>query len=541
MSNTRIHVYRIQELVRLHRMGEAKGEVARLLGLSPTTERAYRRALAEAGLLEGDPGELPEEEQLQAVVQGLSKEARQQRSSIADWEADVLRLLKADVSARAIHGKLSDEAREAGREFGSYDAVKRMVRRLRPQLEPKPGDVTIRIHTDPGESAQVDFGYVGRVLDPQTGKLRRAWVFVMVLGYSRHMFARVVFDQKAETWLRLHVEAFEALGGVPAVIVPDNLKSAVIRAAFGESEAPELNRSYVELARHYDFKIDPTPPRDPQKKGKVESGVKYVRSNFVKPRKQELASTPCSELNRALDRWVYETAGLRTHGTTREQPRLVFEREERAALKPLPHARYELAVWSRVKVLRDSHVRVHGAYYSVPYAHLARQVSVRTTRHSVTVHLEAKRIATHARVRAGAWSTDEAHLPAERAALARRSEGYWRERAAELGAKSACWVAELLEGDGVLSRVNEAQRAVLLLEGVTRERAEAACDRARHFGNYTAKALKRILKQELDREPLPTPQVAPTPSAPCRHARTPEEVAQWARAATHRVRAREAQ
>jgi transposase len=93
-------------------------------------------------------------------------------------------------------------------------------------------DVAIPVETEAGHIAQVDFGYVGELYDPDEGRLRKAYVFVLVLGYSRHMFVRLVFDQKVETWLMLHIEAFEELGGVPAVIVPDNLKAAVIRAAF---------------------------------------------------------------------------------------------------------------------------------------------------------------------------------------------------------------------------------------------------------------------------------------------------------------------
>src|SRR5687768_7676166 len=106
----------------------------------------------------------------------------------------------------------------------------------------------------------------------------------MVLGYSRHQFVRIVFDQQTETWLQLHAEAFAVLRGVPEVIVPDNLKAAVTRAAFAVDDSTVLNRTYVELARHCGFKVDPTPPRDPDKKGKVESAVKYVKNNFFPAR-----------------------------------------------------------------------------------------------------------------------------------------------------------------------------------------------------------------------------------------------------------------
>ncbi len=141
--------------------------------------------------------------------------------------------------------------------------------------------MAIRVETAPGEVAQVDFGYAGLRYDPERGVLRKCWVFVMTLGFSRDVFCDLVFDQKIGTWLELHVRAFEYFGGVPRVLIPDNLKAAVIRASFSVDSDPALNRSYRELARHYGFRIDPTPPRAPEKKGKVESSVKYVRRNFL--------------------------------------------------------------------------------------------------------------------------------------------------------------------------------------------------------------------------------------------------------------------
>lgn len=122
-------------------------------------------------------------------------------------------------------------------------------------------DVAIPVDTAPGEITQVDFGYVGRLYDASSGQLR-GMAFVMVLGYSGRMAVRICFDQKIETWLRVHVEAFAELGGVPSTVVPDNLKAEVVRAAFGVDGAASLNRSYRELARHYGIKIDPAPISD---------------------------------------------------------------------------------------------------------------------------------------------------------------------------------------------------------------------------------------------------------------------------------------
>lgn len=159
----------------------------------------------------------------------------------------------------------------------SYDAIKRLVRGLRKAQPVRAEDVAIPVSTPAGAVAQVDFGYVGLVADPVTGEMRRAWVFVLVLGYSRQLYAEVAFDQTIGTWIDLHVRAFTALlGGAPRAVVPDNLKAAVIRAAFGVDDDIEAQRDYRELARFFGFRIDPTPPRSPQKKGKVERAVDYI-------------------------------------------------------------------------------------------------------------------------------------------------------------------------------------------------------------------------------------------------------------------------
>lgn len=266
---------RLVELVRLHRMGTGAREVARLLCISPNTERLYRLALQSAGLLTGAVQDLPTLEVLKAalVQQHPPKRPPQQISTLEPWRGEVVALRDKGLGARAIYDRLR---LERGDFPGSYSAVKRLCRQLERAQGVQPRDVAIPVETAPGEVAQVDFGYVGRLYDPQAGTLRKAWCFVMVLGYSRHLFARVVFDQRVETWLGLHAEAFAALGGVVETVVPDNLKAAVVRAAFRADDTAALNRSYRELARYYGFKIDPTPPYAPQKKGKVESAVKYL-------------------------------------------------------------------------------------------------------------------------------------------------------------------------------------------------------------------------------------------------------------------------
>lgn len=341
MTARRLEMYRLVELVRLHRMGKGVREVARLLAMGPNTERRYRQALEQAGLLRGSPAELPTLEELKAGVLAHCppKAARQQQSSVADWLKDIDGLVRKGLKPKAIYDRLRLERPDFDGQIG---AIKRMYKRLRRAHGVQSGDVAIVVETEPGAVAQVDFGYAGRLLDGE-GRLRKAWVFVMVLEHSRHMFAKVVFDQRSETWLQLHVDAFRALGGVPKTVVPDNLKAAVIRTAFGADAEVGLNRSYRELAQHYGFIVEPTPPRSPEKKGKVEAGVKYVKRNALAGREGERAD----EVNKMLVRWVTEIAGARQHGTTGRKPLEVFNAEEKPALMALPKAAFEMVTWKR--------------------------------------------------------------------------------------------------------------------------------------------------------------------------------------------------
>lgn len=420
MTARRTDMHRIQELIRLHRMDQSVRSIARQLRMGRDTVRSYQTALRAAGVLDGDdPAEIPALEDLRVVIQEHlpSPPPPQQASRIADWQPAIAAMLERGAGPTAIYDRLRLEHPDFP---GSLSSIKRLALRIRKEQGVSPEDVAIPVETGPGEVAQVDFGYLGRLYDPDRGVLRRAWVFVLTLGYSRHLWADIVFDQKSETWLELHVRAFQELGGVPGTVVPDNLKAAVIRAAFGVDGEPVLQRSYRELARHYGFRIEPTPPRSPEKKGKVESAVKYVKRSFWAPR--EL--TDIRDARAQLQVWVAGIAGKRVHGTTRQQPLELFEQEERAALAPLPLRPFELVVWKQAKVHQDGHVQVDGALYSVPWPHLGADLWVRATPKSVTLYHEDERLATHARVGKGRRSTVEEHLPEYRRDLRHRSRSY---------------------------------------------------------------------------------------------------------------------
>lgn len=182
--------------------------------------------------------------------------------------------------------------------------------------------------TLPGEKAQVDFGYIGRIPDP-TGKIKKAWVFCMVLCYSRLMYCEIVFNQEVKTFIRCHENAFRYFGGVPKMVKTDNLKAAILEANFYE---PVYQREYQEFSKHYGFSSIPCRVKTPTDKAKIESGVKYVKNNFFKGRSLKTYE----EYKDGLKSWLDEICNVRIHGTTKKIPKEVFETEEKIALLPLP-------------------------------------------------------------------------------------------------------------------------------------------------------------------------------------------------------------
>ena len=188
-------MHRLQEMVWLRRQKMGYREIARKLKMSPNTERKYREALDEAGLLEGPPDDLPELDVLRRAVEEALTEPEtppQEVSSVESYRDEIATMLERKAGPTAIYDVLRLEHDDFE---GSLSAVKRMCLRLQEERGVQPGDVVLRVETSPGDVAQVDFGFVGRLFDPDTGKVRKAYAFVMVLGFSRLMYVDLVFDR----------------------------------------------------------------------------------------------------------------------------------------------------------------------------------------------------------------------------------------------------------------------------------------------------------------------------------------------------------
>jgi transposase len=377
---------------------------------------------------------------------------------------------------------------------GSYSSVRRLAQKLRKQHP----HATCILDFAPGEAVQVDFGKGPMITDVFTGEVISTWIFVMTLCFSRHMYAEMVTNQKVETWLACHRRAFESFNGVPAKVIIDNPKCAITRACFRD---PEVQRSYGELAEGYGFLISPCPPADPEKKGRVEAGVKYVKNRFV-PLRHFRSLT---DANSQLKQWVMETAGNRIHGTTKQKPLTLFAEGEKHLLRRLPDVPIQITTWTQLKLHGDCHVRFEKASYSAPFRLVHRQLWLKATDSSVKLYHNLELIAAHPRLRKpGARSTVEEHLPPEAIAY-KMQDPQWCLRQAESVGPDCHRLIQQLFADRVLDNLRAAQGIIGLSKKYGAVRLESACRRALFFDNPRYRTVKSILEQGLDQSPLPNP------------------------------------
>lgn len=267
---------------------------------------------------------------------------------------------------------------------GSYESIKRLVRRLRkvnPQWVP-------RLVYPIGEAAQVDFGAVRVLAGGKEGRKRMAKLFVMTLCHSRKAYVEAVADESIETFIECHVRAFAYFGGVPLCVIPDNLKAAVIKACW---EDPVLNRVYQAFAKHYDFAVLPCRTASPEEKGIVESGVKYVKG-YLKGR----CFANLDELNAWLDMWEKDIAGTRIHGTTKRQVNEAFAEEQKHLRKP-PAEPFEIFRAETRTVYTDGFIQVGARFYEVPPAYLGKKVIVHIHPRVIRVFDGERQVVMHAR------------------------------------------------------------------------------------------------------------------------------------------------
>lgn len=480
-------MYEYRQIIVRLRLGESIRKMAKAGIASRSKIKAIHKIATAQGWLAIE-NELPSDEVL-AVFFKLTAHPASQQSSILPYQAQVEAWCRQGIQASTIHAALQ---RQYGFS-GAYDAVQRFVKRIKDKLCVK---VTTILEFKPGECAQVDFGAGPKLVNEITGEIISTWIFVMVLAWSRHLYAEIVLRQDVATWLGCHHRAFNFFNGVPTKIIIDNAKCAITKACYYD---PVAQRAYAEFAEGYSFIISACPPYDPQKKGRVESGVKYIKKNFSPLRHfRNLV-----DANQQLRQWNLETAGNRIHGSTREKPLTLFTQTESLFLKALPNNPPECAVWEKVKVHGNCHVQYLKCHYSAPYQLVKQALWLRASETTVRLYRENQLIAVHPRlVKVGSKHTLDEHLPPNALAYCMQDSQWCLGQAKKVGLHCEQVIQALLM-DSVVDYLRAAQGIIRLQKKYSNTRLEAACRRALVFHSPYYKTIKAILQKGLEYAPLP--------------------------------------
>ena len=350
-----------------------------------------------------------------------------------------------------------------------------------------------------GEKLFVDYaGHTPHYVNPETGEVVAVELFVAVLGASNYVYAEATRSQQSADWIASHVRAFEFLGGVPAAVVPDQLKSGVSVACRYE---PGVQRTYEELAAHYGTVVLPARPHTPRDKPKVEVGVQ-VAERWIVARLRHETFFSLAALNARIQELLAELNDrpMRVYGASRRE---LFGRLDRPALRPLPPAPFAYAEWKRARVNIDYHIELEGHYYSVPHPLVHEEVEVRFTSRTVEIFHRGQRVASYARhSQRGAHTTTPEHMP-----KAHRQHREWTPsrfiRWGEgIGAATGRLVAAILRERPHPEQGYRSCLGILRLERrYGRERLEAACARALAVRVRSYRDVDAILKHGLDRLP----------------------------------------
>lgn len=361
-----------------------------------------------------------------------------------------------------------------------------------------------------GAVMQTDYaGHTVPVIDPITGDICTAQIFVAVLGASNLTFAFASSSQKLPDWIDGQVRALTYFGGVTRAIVCDNLKAGVAKALWFE---PTLNATFAAMAEHYDTTILPTRSRKPRDKGKVEGAVLIVE-RWILARLRNRTFFSLAQLNAAIAELVEELNNrpMRHVGKSRRE---LFEEIERAALAPLPATPFEYAEWKSAKVHPDYHVEVDKSFYSVPHRLIGRLVEVRLTHRVVEIFHDHQRVASHVRrsQRSG-HVTVNAHMPKAHQRYANTTPANLIRRAARIGPNAAILVERMMRDRPHPEQGYRSAMGILsLAPRYGPQRLDAACERALSINTIAYSSVNAILKSGLDRAP-PTPEPArPAPA-----------------------------
>jgi len=509
-----VDVVEVKEMLRLWVRGHGYKAIARLTQIDRKTVRRYVEAAVRAGLTQAG-GEAQIADGLVGEVINGVRPARHPSHGQAWAHLDAHREF---VKERLTSGlTLTKIASLLYRHSGVVVPYRTFHRFCAAELGYRPGRAaTVRVNDpEPGSELQVDFGRMGLVHDPATGRRRLAHALIFTAAYSRHLFVFLTFSQTLESLINGFEAAWSFFGGVFKVVIPDNMKAIVDKA---DPVNPRLNTAFLDYVQARGFLVDPTRVRSPQDKPKVERAVAYVRSSFFAG--EEFTDLADAQARAVI--WCRSVAGLRIHGTTARRPAEVFAAEEMCLLSPEPAQPYDIPAFAEPKVARDYHIEVGRALYSVPCAYIGQRVQVRADSALVRIHHRGNLIKVHPRKPPGGRSTDPADYPSDKAAYATRDIEYLKRVCAGHGPNVGRYATELLAGELPWTRMRQVYRLMGLVRTYGPSPVDAACAKALEVEVVDVTRIARMLERGLESSPA-SPKAPPSGAVVLRFARSKED------------------
>jgi transposase len=481
---------RTREVLRLRwTLGESVRRTALAVGVSRSAvSKPVARALATS--LDWEAAEQLDDQELDARLYGVVPKADKPLEPDPRWVHQEYK--RAGVTLALLHLEYLEE-HPGGMGYTSF------CNRYRDWLKRR-GLSMRQIHRA-GEKGFVDYsGKTPHYIDRATGNKVECELFVEVLGASNYTFSEATHTQQLHNWIGSNVRALNYFGGVPAALVPDQLKSAVTHA---DAFDPGVQRTYAEFARHYGTVIFPARPRKPRDKAKAEVAVQ-IAQRWVLARLRNEIFFSLGELNARIRQLVDELNNRpmkKLGGVTRRE---LFERYEREALRPLPAQPFEPSTWEKAKVNTDYHVEFEKHWYSVPYQMRHEEVWIRATEHAIEIYHSNRRIGAHARSRTQYQHTTEpAHRAPDHRAWAEADHGKLADWAETVGPSTARLMQRILSRSPFPEQAWRAGRGLKRMgEKYEYDRVEVASERALRFGARSYKPVERMLRLGLDQRPL---------------------------------------
>lgn len=481
----------IKEILRLHHQHKfSVRAIGRSCKVSPTTVSEYLALAQKAGVDYEGIKDLGDE-----TIQHLLNpewEATTPRKTLPDFTAMRNELQRKGVTLQL----LWEEYRKINSEGYGRTQFFELYRHYAKTLHP-----VMRFFHKAGDKLFVDFsGDRPHYVNQQTGEVIYAELFVAVLGASSYTFAVAVADQKIPNWIKAHVLAFEHLGGVPACIVPDNLKSAVTLSCKYD---PAVNPVYAEMAAHYQVAVMPARPYKPRDKAKVENGVLCAQRRILAVLRNRTFFS-LHEINVAIAEEQEKLADRTMQGYGKSR-REIFVEIDQPALRPLPESRFEIREWKKAKVGIDHHVGACGAFYSVSYTLIGKEVEICSTGSTVEIFHKSERIASHARInKKGAFVTVESHRPHAHLEYLEWTPERIKRWGESIGPNTgAMSEAILVAGRHPEHGYRKCLGLLRLAKQYTPERLETACQKALRIGVIGYRSVKSILEKRLEHMEMP--------------------------------------